>query len=86
MVSLVFMVYFVVTIVLVHIILQMKIHLNDKIWERYSLLNLLYKKVHDCKVIKIKMAAPRQTLKNLEDHFQLKNLGDIIKQMRKLIN
>ena len=36
---------------------------NDKIWERYSLLNLLYKKVHDCKVIKIKMAAPRQTLK-----------------------
>ena len=36
---------------------------NDKVWERYSLLNLLYKKIHDCKVIKVKMAAPRQTLK-----------------------
>lgn len=36
---------------------------SDKKWERYSLLNLLYKKVHECKVIKIKMAAPRQTLK-----------------------
>ena len=33
------------------------------IWERYSLLNLLYKKLYDTKTIKIKLAPPRKTLK-----------------------
>lgn len=33
------------------------------IWERYSLLNLLYKKIYNTKPIKIKLAPPRETLK-----------------------
>jgi hypothetical protein len=38
--------------------------LNDNdIWERYSLLNLLYSKIYETKFVKINMAAPRETLR-----------------------
>ena len=33
------------------------------VWERYSLLNFMYRKIYNDKKIKIKSAAPRQTLK-----------------------
>lgn len=36
---------------------------NENIWERYSLLNLLYKKIYNTSFIKIKLAPPRETLK-----------------------
>ena len=37
---------------------------NDNIWERYSLLNLMYKKIYNNpKLIKINLAPPRETLK-----------------------
>ena len=36
---------------------------NDNIWERFSLLNLMYKKLYDKKFIKINLAPPRETLK-----------------------
>ena len=36
---------------------------NSEIWERYSLLNLLYRNVYNDKNLKIKLAASRQTLK-----------------------
>ena len=34
-----------------------------EVWEKYSLLNFLYRKVYNDKNIKIKVASPRQTLK-----------------------
>ena len=36
---------------------------NEDVWERYSLLNMVYRKVFDNKQINIKLAAPRQSLK-----------------------
>jgi len=36
---------------------------GEDIWERYSLLNFLYRKIYNDKNIKIKLAAPRQVLK-----------------------
>ena len=36
---------------------------GEDIWERYSLLNFLYRKIYNEKNIKIKLAAPRQVLK-----------------------
>jgi hypothetical protein len=36
---------------------------DDNIWERYSLLNLMYKKLYNNKFIKINLAPPREILK-----------------------
>ena len=36
---------------------------SNKIWENYSLLNLLYRKIYNDKHIKIKLAPPREVLK-----------------------
>jgi hypothetical protein len=36
---------------------------DDDIWERYSLLNLMYKKLYNYKFIKINLAPPREILK-----------------------
>jgi hypothetical protein len=36
---------------------------DDNIWERYSLLNLMYKKLYNQKFIKINLAPPRESLK-----------------------
>lgn len=36
---------------------------DDDIWERYSLLNLMYKKLYNSKFIKINLAPPREILK-----------------------
>ena len=36
---------------------------TQEIWNRYSLLNLLYKNVYACKNLKIKLAPPRSVLK-----------------------
>ena len=36
---------------------------DDDIWERYSLLNLMYKKIYNTKFIKINLAPPREILK-----------------------
>ncbi len=38
-------------------------HSGCDVWERYSLLNFMYRKIYNDKKIKIKSAAPRQTLK-----------------------
>lgn len=42
------------------------------IWERYSLLNFLYRKVYSNKCIKIKLAPPKQTLKMFGGHLSIK--------------
>jgi len=36
---------------------------DDNIWERYSLLNLMYKKLYSTNFVKINLAPPRETLK-----------------------
>ena len=36
---------------------------DDNMWERYSLLNLMYKKLYDNKFVKINLAPPREILK-----------------------
>jgi hypothetical protein len=36
---------------------------DDDVWERFSLLNLMYKKLYNHKFIKINLAPPRETLK-----------------------
>jgi hypothetical protein len=36
---------------------------DDDIWERFSLLNLMYKKLYNHKFVKINLAPPRETLK-----------------------
>jgi len=36
---------------------------DDSMWERYSLLNLMYKKLYNTKFVKINMAPPREILK-----------------------
>jgi hypothetical protein len=36
---------------------------DDDIWERYSLLNLMYKKLYNTKFIKVNLAPPREILK-----------------------
>jgi len=36
---------------------------DDNIWERYSLLNLMYKKLYTTNFVKINLAPPRETLK-----------------------
>ena len=36
---------------------------DDNVWERYSLLNLMYKKMYDKKFVKINLAPPREILK-----------------------
>ena len=42
------------------------------IWERYSLLNFLYRKIYNDNNIKIKLAPPRQTLKIFGGHLSIK--------------
>ena len=36
---------------------------GEEVWERYSLLNFLYKKMYNTNNLKIKLAGPRETLK-----------------------
>ena len=36
---------------------------NDNIWEKYNLLNLMYRKMYNIKGVKVKMSPPRQVLK-----------------------
>ena len=42
------------------------------IWERYSLLNFLYRKIYSNKTIKIKLAPPKQILKVFGGHLSIK--------------
>lgn len=45
---------------------------GNEIWERYALLNYLYRKVYNDKNIKIKLAPPRQTLKIFGGNLSIK--------------
>jgi hypothetical protein len=44
---------------------------DDQIWERYSLLNLMYKKLNECNFSKINLAPPRETLKIFSGHLSI---------------
>jgi hypothetical protein len=41
---------------------------DDGVWERYSLLNLMYKKLNNCEFRKIKLAPPRETLRMFDGY------------------
>lgn len=46
--------------------------LNDsKIWERYSLLNLMYKKINNCKFIKIPLSPNKEILKAFNGYMDI---------------
>ncbi len=47
------------------------IHTGYDLWERYSLLNFLYRKIYSNNNIKIKIAPPRQTLKIFGGHLSI---------------
>ena len=57
---------------------------DEKIWERYSLLNLFYKKVNNCEFKQIKLAPPRETLKIFGGHLSIeKYREELITQDKK---
>jgi hypothetical protein len=47
------------------------VHGVSDIWERYSLLNMLYRRIYENKHYKIKLAPPRQTLKIFGGHLSI---------------
>ena len=47
------------------------IHTGYDLWERYSLLNFLYRKIYNDNNIKIKIAPPKQTLKMFGGHLSI---------------
>ena len=49
---------------------------DDTVWERYSLLNLMYKKLYQQKFIKINLAPPRETLKIFGGYMNIEEFRD----------
>ena len=47
---------------------------DDKIWEKYSLLNLLYKNLSESEYTKIKLAPPRETLQIFGGHLSISKI------------
>lgn len=50
---------------------------KEKKWERYSLLNMLYRKVYQDKNIKIKLANPRQSLNIFGGHLSINEFREL---------
>ena len=49
---------------------------NDNIWEKFSLLNLMYKKLYDKKFVKISLAPPRESLKIFGGYLSIEEFRD----------
>jgi len=49
---------------------------DDNMWERYSLLNLMYKKLYNQKFIKINLAPPREILKIFGGYMSIEEFRD----------
>ena len=49
---------------------------NETVWEKYSLLNFMYNKLYNQKNLKIKLAAPRQTLKIFGGNLNIKHFRE----------
>jgi len=49
---------------------------DDNMWERYSLLNLMYKKLYNNKFVKINMAPPREVLKIFGGYMSIEEFRD----------
>jgi hypothetical protein len=49
---------------------------DDSMWEKYSLLNLMYKKLYNQKFIKITLAPPRETLKIFGGYMSVEEFRD----------
>ena len=58
--------------------------LNDtKIWNRYSLLNLLYKKINNCTFVKIPLAPSREVLKHFGGYMDIEEYRENLKFQEK---
>ena len=51
---------------------------DDNIWERFSLLNLLYKKLYHQKFVKISLAPPRETLKIFGGYLSIEEFREVL--------
>ena len=51
---------------------------DDNIWERFSLLNLLYKKLYNQKFVKISLAPPRETLKIFGGYLSIEEFREVL--------
>jgi hypothetical protein len=49
---------------------------DDDMWERFSLLNLMYKKLYNHKFVKINLAPPRETLKIFGGYMSIEEFRD----------
>jgi hypothetical protein len=59
---------------------------DTKIWERYSLLNLMYKKINKCSFIKIPLAPSKEILKNFGGYMNINEYRENLTFQEKNIN
>ena len=59
---------------------------DEDIWERYSLLNLMYKKMYNQNFIRIPLAPPREVLKNFGGYLSIDEFRENLMKMDKLFN
>ena len=59
---------------------------NETVWEKYSLLNFMYNKLYNQKNLKIKLAAPRQTLKIFGGNLNIKHFREYNVNYKKNFN
>jgi len=57
---------------------------DDQVWERYSLLNLMYKKLNECKFAKIRLAPPRETLKMFSGYLSINEFRNSFVRQEKI--
>ncbi len=59
---------------------------DEDIWERYSLLNLMYKKMYNQNFIRIPLAAPREVLKTFGGYLSIDEYRENLMKMDKMFN
>jgi len=59
---------------------------DEEIWERYSLLNLMYKKLYNEKFVKIKLAPPREVLKIFGGYLSIDEFRENLEHNSKIFN
>ncbi len=59
---------------------------DEDIWERYSLLNLMYKKMYNQNFIRIPLAPPREVLKTFGGYLSIDEYRESLMKMDKMFN
>ena len=57
---------------------------DEEIWERYSLLNLMYKKLYNEKIVRIKLAPPREILKIFGGYLSIEEFRENLEHHSKI--